>query len=238
MIPDHQGCNLSIRDRQDCTLWYLTICDFGYLFTQEHIALNLNTIQETSPGSRSRSPTHLRASKFEVSFSPHSLLGQTCHITCPSTGLLELASCSWGFKTSHSFTYHNLENHCRRLVTNCWESFRARHCFTVHLQKHCRRAESESQAACQGPISWGPAQPCWRSTDDSLSLHMEGHSVTVLWREEHSALRHSECPLPPRTWSTLTSDFSAPNHWKDIKLLVHVLRISKNVWIFWGSSAH
>ena len=176
MIPDHQGCNLSIRDRQDCTLWYLTICDFGYLFTQEHIALNLNTIQETSPGSRSRSPTHLRASKFEVSSSPHSLLGRTCHITCPSTGLLELASCSWGFRTSHSFTYHNLENHCRRLVTNCWESFRARHCFTVHLQKHCRRAESESQAACQGPVSWGPAPPCWRSTDDSLSLHMEGHS--------------------------------------------------------------
>ena len=179
MIPDHQGCNLSIRDRQDCTLWYLTICDFGYLFTQEHIALNLNTIQETSPGSRSRSPTHLRASKFEVSSIPHSLLGRTCHITCPSTGLLELASCSWGFRTSHSFTYHNLANHCRRLVTNCWESFRARHCFTVHLQKHCRRAESESQAACQGPVSWGPAPPCWRRTDDSLSLHMEGHSACM-----------------------------------------------------------
>ena len=72
MIPDHQGCNLSIRDRQDCTLWYLTICDFGYLFTQEHIALNLNTIQETSPDhDHDRPPTfEPRSSKSALSHTP------------------------------------------------------------------------------------------------------------------------------------------------------------------------
>ena len=121
--------------------------------------------------------TWFRACSWEVSSSPHTLQGRASHITSPSRGALELTSCNCGFRAKHSFTYHKLENHCQSLVTRCRVNFRTRHCFTVHLQKHCRRAESVSKAACQGPVSWGPAPPCWRRTDDSLSLHMEGHSA-------------------------------------------------------------
>ena len=37
---------------------------------------------------------------------------------------------------------------------------------------------------------------------------------------------------PLRTWSTLTSDFSAPNHCKDIKLVVCVPKIVCFYWIY------
>ena len=53
--------------------------------------------------------------------------------------------------------------------------------------------------------------------------------VTPTLPSRPNALLHSGC-TPPRTYSSLTSNFSAPNHRKDMKLFVHDPHTSKNAW--------
>ena len=48
---------------------------------------------------------------------------------------------------------------------------------------------------------------------------------------DNNALRRFGC-TPPGTWSTLTSDFSAPNHRKDMKLLFMSPRLVKMKGLF------
>jgi len=64
----------------------------------------------------------------------------------------------------------------------------------------------------------------------SLKKHLLEHNDGI----KNNALLHSGC-TPPRTYSSLTSHFSAPNHRKDMKLFVHDPNTSKNAWHFFKS---